>query len=500
MLRTRFATHVKNFDEDVQKRYYACMKELRPHIASSGYGNVTYGLQNVNEQDSITVMVDGTLPPEIETVLKGTAERHGFPFFSSSQIVKTLPLIDDDWTIPLLESLRPRIRTILRAATSEYGYTVHNTTKGLVLCVYAEMEDVYDEQMRSLAEGVGWRYQRLAPIEWFEAEKQLTSIEYEPVPLGFKQSVLQPGVSIGLLNNGGGSTGTAGCFVQDEQGGKYLLTASHCVMSNAEKSDLRTSKTGVLTNTNNVEIRHPAYFDGVVTRKLVEDLIAESGVDGGEDYVDELTDLKRRLTGPTLVGSTILRVVSYGNCPIDAENVLPCRLDYALVKLPAALAASNAVDFRWGAPRKISGNFGSIRVGMVVFKRGRTTASTQGTVTSVKLETEVPSKPGMSSEWIVKGKGDVAFCRKGDSGSGVWNVGGDLVGILWGSDAEGNGYVTPIEDIMASVLSITGMTMSVLTTNDVDKLKEIRPWRSVTFSQEEGAAIQRGTEKETLEG
>ena len=88
--------------------------------------------------------------------------------------------------------------------------------------------------------------------------------------------------------------------------------------------------------------------------------------------------------------------------------------------------------------REVLGNLGQLDLGCKVFEPGWTTASIKGTVASVQLETQDPSKSGRSSVGVV------IEGAKGDSGSAARN--------MWFWSPIDTALVTPIEFMKTSLI------------------------------------------------
>ncbi|MBY0232658.1 MAG: S1 family peptidase [Gemmataceae bacterium] len=94
------------------------------------------------------------------------------------------------------------------------------------------------------------------------------------------------------------------------------------------------------------------------------------------------------------------------------------------------------------------------RVGDHVFKVGRTTGLTRGTVTAIgAVVGPIPYDPGncwFSQQIEIKGDNGTMFSDHGDSGSLILRASGDVVGLLYA----GNGthtYACPIDAVLAAL-------------------------------------------------
>lgn len=146
---------------------------------------------------------------------------------------------------------------------------------------------------------------------------------------------------------------------------------------------------------------------------------------------------------PKSIGRTIYRTVSFCDSPEHEEAEYCGKLDYALVALDKKACCSNALPKEFHHP---TGRLGELKDKLVVAKVGRTTGDTTGIVNGVQTSVNVDGKT--TSEWTVVGENGEVFAEHGDSGSGVWSLNGDCVGLLWGSaTSSGMGFITPIQQI-----------------------------------------------------
>ena len=107
-------------------------------------------------------------------------------------------------------------------------------------------------------------------------------------------------------------------------------------------------------------------------------------------------------------------------------------------------------------------------------KVGRSTGMTSGVINGVKSTVNLLSTHEQTSEWTVQGDGDEPFAAYGDSGSILWNDGGDAVGLLWGSNpSEKVNFVTPMESIIDAIEYRTGKRYRIKMSSEDDEVNEL---------------------------
>ena len=201
-----------------------------------------------------------------------------------------------------------------------------------------------------------------------------------------EQEVLEPVVLGAQVQNGsaderlgGYGVGTLGAFAQDEGGNTVLLSNNHVIAAE----------------------------------------------NGGE--VGDLIFQAQRGRG---------RAVAKLSAWVPVTLTEPNRIDIASALLEADTAFQN--EFLPLRNRPDPAGLAAPRVGARVFKVGRTSGLTFGSVTAVA--TRVPGvgygigSASFENSFIIEGQGGGTFSAPGDSGSGIYDLRGRLVGFLYAGD------------------------------------------------------------------
>lgn len=96
-----------------------------------------------------------------------------------------------------------------------------------------------------------------------------------------------------------------------------------------------------------------------------------------------------------------------------------------------------------------------------VFKRGRSTGLTWGTVNAIKVDIKLGDSVPHTAWYIVGSLTASAFAEPGDSGAFVLDRYGAWCGIVFGGSDDGNGYVTPVNRVVADIEALTGGHVSL---------------------------------------
>jgi len=206
------------------------------------------------------------------------------------------------------------------------------------------------------------------------------------------------------IHNVSGIPGTAGALVRDRRGNHYLLSNHHVVFG-------RNGREG-----------HPIWATPAPT-----------------DHCS---------TAPVIVGHATGGTIGHSVCRGETYFV-----DCALVKLespdrfPPWLRAALAGPWPTGAAAAIPD--------LQVIKHGPTTGTTTGAITdaaypdSALIEQRTVRAP---NQLLIRSiDPDLNFAAPGDSGAAVVDRRGLIVGVLWGSNAAGEGVACPIEPVLATL-------------------------------------------------
>jgi hypothetical protein len=211
----------------------------------------------------------------------------------------------------------------------------------------------------------------------------------------------------GILGRGLMTVGTLGCFVRDASGAPALLSNNHVIAG--ENRGLR---------------RH--------------DRILQSG---GEEYrmeeriavLTDFLDLQVSPAGGTpRLGTAVLNEVDAGLAALDPDVLFTLGyLERRNLTAPNGTAAA--------------------RPGDQVFKVGRTTGLTFGEVLDVAaIVGAVAYGPGpcwFQHSIVIEGLGGTQFSDKGDSGSVVSRINGEIVGLIYAGNGQQT-YACPIEAVL----------------------------------------------------
>jgi hypothetical protein len=103
-----------------------------------------------------------------------------------------------------------------------------------------------------------------------------------------------------------------------------------------------------------------------------------------------------------------------------------------------------------------------VRRGERVYKRGRTTGLTCGTLSAINPAVKLGGK--ICSAWEVVGTVGHEFCDLGDSGSFILDSEGKWCALLFAAPTKsfvGLAYVLPVDDLIADIEHITGGIVSL---------------------------------------
>ena len=131
-------------------------------------------------------------------------------------------------------------------------------------------------------------------------------------------------------------------------------------------------------------------------------------------------------------GRAVAQLAAWVPITLNAPN----RVDVAYATLDADTAFQNG--FLPLRNRPAPAGLAAPRVGARVFKVGRTSGLTFGSVTAIA--TRVPSvgygvgNASFENSLIIEGQGGATFSAPGDSGSGIYDMRGRLVGFLYAGD------------------------------------------------------------------
>ena len=239
---------------------------------------------------------------------------------------------------------------------------------------------------------------------------------------------VHPGTSIGHVNI---TAGTFGCLVEDTNKVEYILSNNH-----------------VLADVNQAEIGDPILQPGPVDGgKYPGDQIAnlhqyEPILFEGEPTQCQYTDIVEKVLNWTLgvVGS---------KQRFKATTTTANLFDAALA-LPTGSAEVSDEIIDLGQPAGVS----VAALGTSIMKSGRTTNTTQGTVTQVDATVQVDMGQGRTALFEDQVFSDI-HSDGGDSGSAILDEGGKVVGLLFA----GGGGVTVLCRI-EHILGAFGVSVS----------------------------------------
>ena len=154
--------------------------------------------------------------------------------------------------------------------------------------------------------------------------------------------------------------------------------------------------------------------------------------------------------------ATLTNFIPLNPSPSNARpangNVVFNTVDAAVATVQNGVAHSQSYLPVRGLPNP--NGIGTARVGDRVFKVGRTTGLTYGTITAVGITVgPIPYDPG--NVWFrqqieVMGNNGTMFCNSGDSGSIVVRTTGEVLGLLYATNGTQT-YVSPIQTVFAEL-------------------------------------------------
>jgi hypothetical protein len=266
-----------------------------------------------------------------------------------------------------------------------------------------------------------------------------------------------------------GDAGTLGGWLtlnrpQQKQSFKCALTCYRVVKDVKESITEYTDDNGVHPTDprGHVVVEYPAAYDANYTMKSLRESMQNNP---SEHKKSEHATLSWLMANPSI--GKVLLASGYA---VTKEN---SRLDWALIETPGTFSPNRPparseltnlappppppFEYTLNADSKVR-NFGQIRVGDWLAKRGRTSGVTSGKVN--KMDREVKWESGQVTQEIEVFPNLGDFVLPGDSGSMVLNRHGELVGLLFGREAvcgdHDIGFVTPIEAIQKHVKELSG--------------------------------------------
>lgn len=154
--------------------------------------------------------------------------------------------------------------------------------------------------------------------------------------------------------------------------------------------------------------------------------------------------------------ATLAEFITLQPSPVNARpakgNVIYNSVDAAVAELEQSLQSTQG----FLPTRSLPGPHGTVapKVGDRVFKVGRTTGLTHGTITAVGIVVgPIAYDPGncwFNQQFEIVGDNGVLFSDHGDSGSAIVSTTGELIGLLYA----GNGtqtYACPIDKVLADL-------------------------------------------------
>lgn len=214
--------------------------------------------------------------------------------------------------------------------------------------------------------------------------------------LRLRQRPLYPGLSAGHYKI---TTGTLGCFVEDDKKRVYILSNNH-----------------VLANVNKAYFNDPIFQPGPL--------------DGGKK-IDEIARLEYL---------------------VNLETGKPNTMDAALARVVTGMNINYALN---NGKKRITG-IKEPAIKLKVEKFGRTTGHTTGSITTRNLDLQVDYagqlidfEDQLEIKGDVKGGQRTLFCAGGDSGSLIIEKGTtNAVALLFAGAEDGTTFATPINDVL----------------------------------------------------
>ena len=390
-----------------------------------------------------------------------------------------LESVDEDYIhIPLYAKLSRELVELLSHVGAEDWYISLYTSKaGPVVVIGADLDIIVKYKVVGHFVGTPFLLCFAAAMECFAPEELRTRV-VDSAAIGTSHPVLQPGCSVSLKHDRE-SGGTIGCILTDGFS-DVILTAGHCTCSMEDcLRDLRVQRIllaarrispSSIQQTRTYLLRRFSWNNSLLKFTKICVKIKEMSLDFSEDL--KKLRSKASSSDSRQIGETILTVVGYGNAPVLGDyQDNPSKLDFSLVKiLDTPFSNAFPVYTKRNLPAKPTGATSNIFENQIVFKIGRQTGITVGRVNGVKSEVSPRGYSGYFSEWEVVGENGEPWAARGDSGSCVWDLSGNLIGMVWGSTRRYNtGYVTPIQNLLDSIKGLTGREYRPKTTSMDDK-------------------------------
>jgi len=148
-----------------------------------------------------------------------------------------------------------------------------------------------------------------------------------------------------------------------------------------------------------------------------------------------------------------------------------CSIDWGLAEVKESRVGNNEILELTSRPKSFGQFFPphstvdemqELELGQQVMKVGRTTNVTYGYVSHIESECKLPGNPTTSTEFAITGLKGTLFSDKGDSGAFVLNEFGQLVGMIVGGGILGETFVTPIQEVTADIMEMTGYSVHML--------------------------------------
>jgi hypothetical protein len=229
------------------------------------------------------------------------------------------------------------------------------------------------------------------------------------------------------------SAGTAGFYMQDDDGNTYLVSNNHVI---GRSNNAATGETVV----------QPGTLD----------------LTGGElAAMPTLADLEAQLGVAEFISSVPIQFMTSSSIPINEVDAAMARLTQPgrdLRDLDRLSYGGSILGV--AAPYQLDAS-GALQGSSRVYKVGRTTGYTEGVVTQIAAVTTIPYDGGtayFTNQIAIQATADNVglFSDRGDSGSGVLNDRHELMGLLFAGSANRT-LINPIAEVIDALRSSSGI-------------------------------------------
>jgi len=270
---------------------------------------------------------------------------------------------------------------------------------------------------------------------------------------GGKQYKITPGISIG--REGFAKVGTL-CAIFTSGNRLYGITAAH-VLHSPDTIVEQLRQNGEFIDKTEFSIMHPSETDVLIEDFCLKEAyekvhgMVRGGVLSKKEGAIQASEIQTLIASNRAheLGKHVFSYLGYGDNINEDSTATVCRLDFSVFTLNDTTATNSLpptlLKLRKG---KITANIRGVVPDTTVYKIGRTSGQSVGIISGLGESRNTKYLQFPTTEFLAMGESKL-FALWGDSGSGVWDEFGNLVGMVWGSSPGTNtNYVTSLPLIL----------------------------------------------------